>query len=268
MKKVLLFNFPFYSGSLKELIDYLNSRLEATVKDLTIIFTPNPEQVVQAQDNSEFAKNLIKADILLPDGMGIVWATKFLDSVKRSEGKLSSRIAGVEVVTELLTISQKRESAVLIIGGREYESSHIWLNTNMLSITTTDQRADYSQKEGTIFWTHGYNSIQHINQEEEKQIKKIIAELKPEMIFVAFGAPFQEKWVIEHKTMLEEKGVKIVMAVGGTFDFLTCKIKRAPAWMQNSGLEWIYRLYQQPWRWQRQLRLLSFIKLVLKKIID
>ena len=89
--------------------------------------------------------------------------------------------------------------------------------------------------------------------------------MKPSIILVAFGAPWQEQWVVNHREFLEKNKVKLVMVVGGAIDMLTGKVQRAPKFVQQLQLEWLFRLIQQPWRWKRQLRLIQFIGHVLKE---
>jgi N-acetylglucosaminyldiphosphoundecaprenol N-acetyl-beta-D-mannosaminyltransferase len=89
-----------------------------------------------------------------------------------------------------------------------------------------------------------------------------VAATKPNLIFAAFGSPFQEKWFYQNRARLQ--GICCV-GVGGAFDFLSGNIQRAPIWIRKIGLEWLYRLIREPWRWRRQLRLLVFLKEVLKE---
>lgn len=84
---------------------------------------------------------------------------------------------------------------------------------------------------------------------------------------MALGAPDQEKWIIDHLQLLRDGQVKLAMAVGGSFDFILAKIPRAPQLIQRIGLECLYRLIKQPWRYRRQLRLLAFIKLTFLRIL-
>ncbi|MEX0896195.1 MAG: WecB/TagA/CpsF family glycosyltransferase [Patescibacteria group bacterium] len=110
-----------------------------------------------------------------------------------------------------------------------------------------------------IFWTPGFEEVRQQTEAEKKQLKQIIMQVRPSIVFVAFGAPDQEAWLIEWQSVLQQAGVVLAMVVGGAPDILLGKISRAPKTMQQLGLEWLYRLWQQPWRWRRQVRLLEFI---------
>ena len=96
----------------------------------------------------------------------------------------------------------------------------------------------------------------------------MIKQIKPRLVFVALGAPTQELWIAQHRNLLRKNNVEIAMAVGGSFDYLLNKVPRAPRWMQKLGLEWLFRLIIEPWRIKRQLRLIGFIALTIKKAID
>ena len=96
--------------------------------------------------------------------------------------------------------------------------------------------------------------------EEEGEIVCMIQRAKPDVLFVAYGAPQQDKWVSRN---LERLGVPVAMGVGGAFDFISGRAKRAPRWVQHLGLEWLHRLYREPWRWRRMLALPRFVWLVL-----
>ena len=95
--------------------------------------------------------------------------------------------------------------------------------------------------------------------EENLEIVKKINVYKPDLLLVAYGAPWQEKWIYRH---LGEIKAKVVMGVGGAFDYLTGRVKVPPDWINGIGLEWLWRLAHEPWRWRRQLRLLKFVWLV------
>ncbi len=236
-----LFQIQLFSRSREELLMKVKSWLKESAK-LRLVMTPNPEQVVQSQKNQAFLSALQSADLLLPDGIGLIWAANLLDQ------PIAEKISGIWLVKELLKMAKQEELKVLVIGGREYAAQN------------TISYQDYS-----LAWTAGYQQVAHPTRDEEQQLEERIRLFKPDLVFVAFGAPQQELWLCNHRTLLEKNQVKVAMAVGGSFDFLLGKVKRAPRWIRELGLEWLFRLVVQPWRWRRQLRLFSFIKLVLEK---
>ncbi|MBD3279615.1 MAG: WecB/TagA/CpsF family glycosyltransferase [Candidatus Pacebacteria bacterium] len=249
---VFLFDLKLFSRSKASLLRNLWLQLKATKKPI-ILFTPNPEQLVLANQNPKFKAILHQADILVPDGIGLVWASKLLSWFGQAQS-LSTRITGVEVVQALLPKIQKQGWSSLVIGGRDYGNGG-----QVVELTKSFQ---VGELQPGLFWHPGYQDISQPTRQEEQQLQTVLQKLQPELVFVAFGAPFQEQWVIAHQDLLAQNKVRLVMVVGGAFDFILGKVKRAPTWVQRIGGEWLYRLLQQPWRWRRQLRLGQFIKMV------
>ncbi len=182
------------------------------------IVTVNPEFLVTAQEDSEFKAILNSADLALPDGVGIIYVSKILGKkISRT-----NRMTGVELTHSLLKLAEAEQKTVEIV-----------LPANALS----------TQEEILI-------NVKKLNPQS---IVKVIAaadvqEQSPraDIIFVALGAPEQEKWIWSQREKL--LGTKIAVGVGGTFDFISGKIPRAPQWLRSLGLEWLYRLYQEPRR--------------------
>jgi N-acetylglucosaminyldiphosphoundecaprenol N-acetyl-beta-D-mannosaminyltransferase len=245
-----IFGLEVFSKRRSELLKEITAYLEKP-RETLIIFTPNPEQVVLAQSNPLFKTILTQADILIPDGIGLVWASKLLASAT-GKTPLAERISGVDLVSDLLEYANRHQLSVLILGGREYEG-----------LRYNGQPIQRATAESDLYWLEGYRDIKNPTDREEQYIAKVISNYRPDMVFVALGAPNQEQWVITHRQLLEENGVSLVMAVGGAFDFLLRKVQRAPEWMRNYGLEWLYRLVHEPWRWKRQLRIPIFLFLVM-----
>lgn len=259
-KNDLTTNFLGYkivSSSKDQLLKHLISQ-EKNGSELQIVFTPNPEQLVIAKSHSSFGKLLGKADYLLPDGVGIVIGSQILSTFGKGEPILH-RIAGVDVVKELLGNYSKKK--ILIVGGRDYDN----LQHSSLRVINI---AHKQKQPGALYWSEGFLNVSQQTLSEKKELLRQINSLKPEIVFVALGAPYQEKWIIDNKRVLQESGVHIVMAVGGSFDVLLGKVKRAPKWMQMIGLEWLFRLYQEPWRWRRQLNLFTYLKMLVQEALS
>ena len=259
---IQLFDLSLFGSSNTQLLSLLKNRLKEG--KFTLIFTPNPEQVIQSRDSREFRTNLAQADILLPDGIGLVWASRLL-SLRNKSAKLTARIAGREVVTDLLELADQQNLKVLVLGGREYPVKE---NSKLQTPNSKQIPIIKYQNYQSIYWLSGYQDINKPIQSEEQQIRQVIKDLRPEIVFVGFGAPAQEKWLVDHKKLLQQAGVKLGMAVGGTFDYLLGIVSRCPRWLSNLGLEWLFRLVTQPWRLKRQLRLISFMSLVGKELFS
>lgn len=251
-KKELFSKLSFFSKDKDSLLNALFDQVNRG-SDLKLVFTPNPEQLIQARQNPDFFKNLTQADYLLPDGIGLVLAFRYL-SKQAAYQQLNvpqERIPGVEVVKALVDQAQKSNWKVLLVGGRDYQayletlqSKQPWWKNNFL-------------------WLAAYHQVKSSQPAEEQELQEQIKAFQPDIIFVALGAPYQEAWLIEHRDLLAKNKVKLAMAVGGSFDMLLGKLKRAPGLIRKLNLEWLFRLCLQPWRLKRQTRLLKFIKLVL-----
>jgi len=205
------------------------------------IVSLNPENLVIAQDNPMFKRVIETAQIKLIDGVGVVWASRLL-KIK------AERITGVELMTDLLKLAQEMSLRVLLIGGK--------LNLALRLAQCYQQKYPKAKFSGL----EGIKNIKNLTLEEEKAIFSIVGETKPNIVMVAFGSPDQELWLARHA---ERFAHCVCIGVGGAFDFLSGEIPRAPRFLQKIGLEWLFRLIMQPWRWKRQLRLIKFTWLVL-----
>lgn len=252
-----IFDLDVFSSTKSDLLNYLESRLNSKIGPL-LMMTPNPEQIVISRNDEQFLHQLQSADILIPDGIGLILASEVFGLTGKVQ-PLQERITGREVVLDLLRLAAATHSRCLLIGGRGYSESTPDLN---LEISVPIGPGKMAQ----VYWIEGYADIQHPTKAEEASVLATLKKLKPEFVFVAFGAPWQEAWLVNHKTELRLAGVKLAMVVGGAFDVLTAKVAAAPSWLEKLGLEWLYRLWQEPWRWKRQLKLLEFIKLTFQSM--
>lgn len=226
--------------------------------DLTVVFTPNPEQVVQAVESDAFRADLWSGDYLLPDGIGLILADRWSRWRQASTpwNQIQGRIPGSEVVRWWLSRTQAEGRKTLLLGS--YGDTAAELATAIdPSGAYCRGMAGYSDVGDALGGTPSANS-----QHEEAAVRQAIKRWKPEVIFVGFGAPWQERWVMAHHSWLQEQGVKIVMVCGGAFDVLTKRVPTPPAIVRVLGMEWLFRLIVQPWRWRRQLRLIRFLQLL------
>lgn len=244
-QSTLLFGLELFSSTKAQLLTEIDSRVKSQKLPI-IIATPNPEQVMLSRRDSVFLDHLQSFDLRIPDGNGLVWASKLLAN-KNNQPKLTERITGVWLTKELLKKAERAKKQVLIVGGRHYK----YYVSNYLRLS----------------WTEGYENVQSPTEAEEKALEALLMELKPAYVFVAFGAPAQEAWIIAHRHLLEKTGVEVAMTVGGAFDMLFGITPRAPGWIRTLKLEWFYRLIQEPSRWRRQLQLIEFVKLTFKALL-
>jgi N-acetylglucosaminyldiphosphoundecaprenol N-acetyl-beta-D-mannosaminyltransferase len=250
---VLLFENHIFSKSKNRLLKILRDKVMRTKKPLTI-FTPNPEQLVLAAKDPQFQQLLEQADYLVPDGIGLVLASRILNLTSR-QGVIFERISGIDLAADFLEWGADEDWPVLLLGGKDYHQAE----NQTINLPIGGQAAGNLQ----LQWLEGYQNAAQPTKQEEQSVSKTLQALKPKVVLVAFGAPKQEQWVVDHLDLLQKSGVKLVMVVGGTFDVLFGRLKRAPLWMRALGLEWLYRLIQEPHRWRRQLALLEFMGMVL-----
>ncbi len=202
------------------------------------VATVNPEFIVAAQRDEEFRRVLQGADLALPDGAGLLWAARFLGE------PLKERVAGVDMVVRLAKVAAEREYRLFLLGAGE----------GVAQATAGILRREHPHL--AIVGTYAGSP----RPEEEVKIVEMIREARPHILLVAYGAPQQDLWVRRNLGRLE---VPVAMGVGGAFDFISGRAKRAPRWMRRLGLEWLHRLLKEPWRWRRMLALPKFVWLVL-----
>ncbi len=208
------------------------------------IVSLNPENLVVSTENESFKKIVETAQIKIVDGIGIVLAGRWLGV------EVGERVTGVGLMEDLLKMALDGRLRVLMIGGK--------VNLALrLAQCYSDQFP-----EAKFFGLKGIEDIKNPKKAEEDKVFSIVATYKPQLVFVAFGSPDQELWIERHKKKFTNC---MVMGVGGAFDYLSNKTKRPPIFIQKLGLEWLYRLVIQPWRWKRQLRLLKFVWLIIKQ---
>lgn len=231
---------------------------EALVKSsrisFTFITTPNPEQIIQAQSDDYFRSILNQSTLSVPDGIGLIWGSKILKFKGKIKHSLSTRVSGVNLMLEIIRLCQKQGKSIFLLGGLD----------NSAQQAAKKILENHPTENFRVFYDSGPDFNDRSLNEGTKTAFKAISGARPDVVFVAFGAPKQEKWVWEHQSELFRAGVSVVMVVGGAFDMIAGKLKRAPLFWQKLGLEWLWRLLLQPWRWRRQVKLIEYARLILK----
>jgi N-acetylglucosaminyldiphosphoundecaprenol N-acetyl-beta-D-mannosaminyltransferase len=228
--KIFLLGVGFSDASMKEVLEFIVTGLQNQSEKYYIV-TPNPELLVIASKGDNYRKVLNSAKLALPDGIGVIVAGKIM-------GKpFKERIHGVDLVKSLCKEVSKQPITVGFLGA----------GPNIAELTAECLRKNYpGLKVGLV------------SEEWSEELKN----KKADILFVAFGSPKQEIWISEN---LERLPAKVVIGVGGAFDFISGKVRRAPLILRKIGLEWLFRLIIQPWRIKRQLRLVKFLYLVLRE---
>ena len=204
------------------------------------VVTVNPEFVMAARRDEEFRRILNAAHLALPDGIGLIWASRLLGR------PLRERVAGSDLVPMIAALAAKRGYRLFLLGAAP-------------GVAEEAARRLRQENPGlTIAGTHAGSPA----VEEEEEIVALVQAARPHVLLVAYGAPAQDKWIARN---LKRLRVPVCMGVGGALDFIAGVAKRAPRWVQRLGLEWLHRLIHQPWRWRRQLALVRFAGLVLRE---
>jgi N-acetylglucosaminyldiphosphoundecaprenol N-acetyl-beta-D-mannosaminyltransferase len=218
-----------------------------SARQCRIIFTPNVEQVMAAQEDSVFKDLINKGDLNVCDGTGLVWAERRMVKRNKRKPQLTERVAGIDLAQRLCAEAVKHNKNVLLIGGAmgmaEKAAKSLSKRFGNLNIVGIDGPSDASCE----------------GDDEVKLWRQVVMERKPALVLVAFGAPKQEAWVMRHREWLGEHRVKSAMVVGGAVDVWAGKIVRAPLSWRKNGMEWLWRLVHQPWRWRRQMELVKFV---------
>jgi N-acetylglucosaminyldiphosphoundecaprenol N-acetyl-beta-D-mannosaminyltransferase len=190
-----------------------------------LVATVNPEFVMRARVDQDFARVLESADLCLADGSGVVWAAR------RQGCAINAPVTGVDLVPPLAALCARRHFRLFLLGAAEGVAADL----------ATRLRAE---NPGLEIAAHSGSPA----ASSDVETVAIINQYRPQVLLVAYGHPNQELWIDRTRGTL---GVAVAMGVGGAFDYLTGRIPRAPAWMRRAGLEWLFRLIRQPWRIRR-----------------
>lgn len=255
------------SASEAQILKYIITSLKLHTTKYYIV-TPNSEIITYALSHSDFKNILNHAQIALPDGIGVLMAAKVLGK------QIRARITGIDLMEILCKQLSKEAATVGFLGGRGQVAERV---AERLAKKYPGIKVGFAGPEwpkSVLSRGPARNFLPTSAQSSEAGFSDLPARVSPstsvtpaklDILFVAFGFPKQEEWIAEN---LPKIPVKVAMSVGGSFDMISGRTSRAPEKVQSLGLEWLYRLIQEPWRWRRQLALLRFMQLVLKEKIS
>lgn len=233
-EKVDILGVKVDAVTMSEAVDIVQNFIDK--KNPSIIATANAEMILNATHDENLKKILNSAELVVPDGAGTVWAAHHLGE------KMPERVAGYDLVQELMKVAAKKSQKIFLFG----------------AAPGVAEKAKQKAEEL-------YNGIKIVgvrngffSAEDESEIISQIKNSSPDILLAALGVPKQEKWLANHKNILN---VPVSIGVGGTFDVMAGIVKRAPLWMQKAKLEWLYRAIKQP---SRAGRLIALPKFVLK----
>lgn len=241
MDKIQILNTKIHNLSAQETLE----KIERTIRDKKQIHhvVVNAGKIVAMQTDLELQNSVNRSDLINADGQAVVWASKFL-------GKpLKERVAGIDLMENLVKVSHIKKYKIFFLGAKEEVVKSV---------------VEKYSKEFSPDLIAGYRNG-YFDQTEESKIAEHISKSGANILFVAISSPTKENFLYRNKVTLHK--VNFIMGVGGSFDVVSGRIKRAPIWMQNAGLEWFYRFAQEPKRmWRRYLiGNTKFIIMVLKE---
>ena len=201
----------------------------------SMIVTPNSEIVQNASKDEELRSLIASADLIIPDGIGLVYASKVMGC------PLSERVTGIDFLESIIARLAQTGESIFFFGSKP---------------GVADEAADRMKKKYPGLRVAGTQNG-YFQPEEEALIVKQINESGAEFLCVALGAPKQERFIAQHRD--EFTSVRGAIGVGGSLDVWAGNLKRAPEFYRNHGLEWLYRFIQQPTRFKRMLTLPVFM---------
>ncbi|WP_305046415.1 WecB/TagA/CpsF family glycosyltransferase [Geoalkalibacter sp.] len=226
MRRIEILGCPMDVATMSETVEAIREAVVA--RRFTQHVVVNVAKLVNMRNDAQLNESVRSCDIINIDGMGVVLGARFLGH------DVPERVAGVDLFHELLAMSAREDFSVYLLGAKE----------DVVSTTAKKVQTLYPGLK-VAGYHHGY-----FWDDEAAMVEKIRA-AGAQLLFVAITSPKKENFINRWRDQL---GVTFVMGVGGTFDVVAGKVKRAPLWMQKWGLEWLYRVIQEPRRmWKRYL---------------
>lgn len=223
--------------SMDETVNYLTEAIEQ--KRQTHVITANPIMVMSAVESQDYYKMMRKAELIVPDGAGVVWAANYVGT------PVAERVTGFDLLHRLMQEGEKRKWTAYLLGTSQ----------EVIEAAAEKLQLQYPQVR-IVGYRNGY-----FGADQDAEVVEAIRQAAPDLLFVARGAETQEPWIAKYKKQL---GVPFIMGVGGSFDIVAGKLKRAPMLFQKLRLEWFYRLLQEPKRLPRMMVLPRFVVKVVR----
>lgn len=209
------------------------------------VVTPNVDHIVKLEQDKEFQNVYKEADLILTDGMPLIWISKL------KKNPIKDKVSGSDLFPQVCKLAADKGYKVFLLGAAE----------GIAARAAENLRSKYNGLNivGTYSPSYGFEK----KEDEIQKIIEMINEVKPDILAVGLGAPKQEKFLYKYRRKLN---VPVSLAIGASIDFEAGNINRAPKWMQNIGLEWLYRLYKEPGRMAKRYLIddVKIIKLLFK----
>jgi N-acetylglucosaminyldiphosphoundecaprenol N-acetyl-beta-D-mannosaminyltransferase len=233
MDQLNVLGLPVHLVTMSSVLLFIDDRVRSLSSPAYIVCA-NPEKVSQIRSVDWLRQLFEAADLVIPDGIGIVIAARLL------YGRKLTRVAGADLMQAICAVAPAHNYRIFIYGSSE--------TTNRQAVEVLRQRHPGIDIVGV---QHGYFPVEKMDD-----LISRINNASPDILFVGLGSPRQEMWIQHHLPKLR---VKVIQGIGGTLDVVAGRVKRAPPWLQAAGMEWLYRLLCQPSRIWRQLQLVSFV---------
>lgn len=235
---VSIYGIPISKMTMKETVKVLTNAIEQRIPHQVV--TVNPIIIMAALDNAQFYQDLQAAELIVPDGTGVVWAANYVGQ------PVQERVPGIDLVNELMKVGELKRWKVYMLGASDevIEAAAAKLQQNHPAIRIVGYRNGF------------------FADEEDQAVIASIREAEPDILLVGRSTDKQEPWISKYK---HELNIPVMMGVGGTFDILSGNLKRAPKLFQRLRLEWLYRLLQEPKRFPRMLVLPKFALKVIRE---
>ena len=220
--KILSVNIT--TAPVDEQIELLKHRLDKGIA--TKVFTPNTQMLLSAASNADTRRILNSSDLNIPDGIGLCLAAKRLGLA------FPERTSGIDCAETIMTYAAKKGYSIFLLGGKHGRArcAERLLCQKYPGLKIAGCHNGYFEKSGV----------------ENQRVIRLINAVRPDIVFVCFGFPIQEQWICNNAQMLS--GTKLIMGLGGSIDIWSGKLKRAPTYIQNRGLEWLWRAVKEPHR--------------------
>lgn len=207
--------------------DYIDKNKNAKSKKPIMVQAVNADTIIKANLYKDIANISNKADLALADGMPIVWISKFMKK------RLKERVAGPDFFDYFNRISNEKGYSYYFLGATD----------DVMAKIISRMKSEYSNIQITGYYSPPFSDMD--NELENENICNKISKLNPDVVWVGLGCPKQEKWIVNNKNRIT---ASMIMGIGAVFQFYAGTLKRAPKFMQRTGLEWFYRLLKEPRR--------------------
>ncbi|MGL5830666.1 MAG: WecB/TagA/CpsF family glycosyltransferase [Candidatus Altimarinota bacterium] len=254
---IKILDIPFTTLNKSEILEFLEKNFQKKNPDQLFLATPNPEMLLAAEKNPKFKSTLQNTSLNLPDGNGIIWANYYFQKTTKNNNKLWLIVYGAFSLIPFAFLPKTPKAffqqaihgsdLTLEIAKGSLGKHGLFLlgNQKGLHPKTAELTANILQKKYPHLKISGYAD----SHPDDPTLIQKINHSGAKILLIGFGAPHQENWIAENLSKLPN--IKLAMGVGGTFDFISGILPRAPKWMRQIGLEWLYRLYKQPKRIKR-----------------